>query len=235
MRDDDFESMGTVFTATARQLMRRIELHNLRGWRHHALGMLQAELSNDVRVHVWHPKLRDPFGRLFYENPYRAVHDHRFTITSCVIAGAIVDIPFTVVIDGPNVHGYAEARDPITRGLEYVVQDVYEIAHAKVQDQAAKDGKLAEKVGRAFVRQQGERRFKTGDVYRIERREFHTSSPQELAVTLIHRSDFDDRPARVLGGAESAIVPYSLDMLILRNWVLDQAQDLIVETLRKFT
>lgn len=221
-----------AFAGTARQLMRRITLHDLRGWRHHALGMLQAELSNDIRVHVWHPRLRDPHNNLFYENPYRAIHDHRFTITSYVVAGAIIDVPFNVVVDGPNVSGYAEARDEETKGPAYAVVDVYEIAHAKIQEQAAKEGCLTRHAGKAFVRKRGEMTYKTGDVYTIKRRDFHTTAVRELAVTLIHRGDFDDEPARVLGGAESAIIPYSLDMLILRNWVLDQAQDLIAETVR---
>lgn len=223
----------SAFAAAARQIMRRTELRGIFGlrWRHHALGMLQGELSEDLRVHIWHPRLRDPFGQLFHETPLRAVHDHRFTITSYIVAGQIVDTPYDFTTKNPPAD--LRRRDGLEEALSYTKVDVYEIAHAKIQDQAVRDGKLARVVGKAFVREKDSRRYTAGDVYTIRRRDFHTSTPVDLAVTLIHRSDFDDRPARVLAGAESAIIPNTSDMHALRDWVLEQAEDLVVDTLRR--
>lgn len=54
-------------------------------WRHHGTGMLQAYLPDrDVRVHVWHPKLLLPGMAMS-----GAMHNHRFTFVSTVLAGAI--------------------------------------------------------------------------------------------------------------------------------------------------
>lgn len=225
----------SAFASAARQIMRRTELRGIFGlrWRHHALGMLQGELSEDLRVHIWHPRLRDPFGHLFHETPLRAVHDHRFTITSYIVAGQIVDVPYEVIAKGPLTQPYEEMRDVRTKSLVYTETDVYEIAHAKIQDQAARDGKLAQVVGRVLVREKDSQRYTAGDVYTIKRRDFHTSTPVDLAVTIIHRGDFDDRPARVLAGAESAIIPNTSDMHSLRDWVLEQAEDLVADTLRR--
>jgi hypothetical protein len=56
-------------------------------WRHHGLGMLQAELSETLRIHIWHPKLVSP------EMAWpRCVHDHRFDLESAVVIGAVRDV-----------------------------------------------------------------------------------------------------------------------------------------------
>jgi hypothetical protein len=49
--------------------------------------MLQAELSETLRIHIWHPKLVSP------EMAWpRCVHDHRFDLESAVVIGAVRDV-----------------------------------------------------------------------------------------------------------------------------------------------
>lgn len=61
--------------------------HRLLEWRHHGLGMLQAELSESLRIHVWHPTLVSPDMSW-----PRCVHDHRFDLQSMVVVGAVRDV-----------------------------------------------------------------------------------------------------------------------------------------------
>ena len=60
----------TPFVETARHLVKALgwrdrpaaftyDGHWLK-WRHHGLGMLQAEFSEELRMHIWHPKLVSP-------------------------------------------------------------------------------------------------------------------------------------------------------------------------------
>lgn len=67
-------------------------------WRHHGIGALQAyvrEHTNpEVRVHIWSPKLVRP-GIIGHGN----AHDHRFELTSYVLAGALRDTQYNAVAD----------------------------------------------------------------------------------------------------------------------------------------
>ena len=91
--------MSAFEVEAARQLVRGVSWDTWHGvtavkhgdrplrWRHHGLGMLQAELSESLRVHVWHPSLVSP-GMVWP----RCVHDHRFDIGSVVVVGAVRDV-----------------------------------------------------------------------------------------------------------------------------------------------
>ena len=96
-------------------------------WRHHGLGMLQAEFSEELRVHVWHPSLVVP-GMAWP----RCVHDHRFDITSAVITGEIIDVPCSVHFEDPS-------KGEVIFEWEKPV-NVYEIEHAKNQDEMVGKG-----------------------------------------------------------------------------------------------
>ncbi len=224
-----------AYASAAKHLLRTLNLYEMK-WRQHGLGMLQAEIDEELRVHIWHPKLRTlPF------EGYRDVHDHRFTLTSFVAVGEVVDIPHTVVIqDYPGVHGWDK----------YPEVDVYEIIHAKVTlarraeappGAGCSTASDARHLGKAWVKKHEPTKYEAGDVYSIQRRDFHTTrlvsgSPVSdgLAITVVHRADFDGKLARVLGldapgDVGSAIVPESLHTKILQEWILREAKYAIAD------
>ncbi len=164
---------------------------SVKEWRHHALGMLQGELSNEMRIHIWSPELRrmKPDGN---PDAARSIHDHRFDILSYVVFGEITDVPYFVYRQIPEGRGF------------WPCAPAWQIRHAKTQ---LHDGSDFEPIGDMFFSPGRERTFGRGEVYSIGRRQWHTTRVERLSVTVIHRSNFDDKPARVLGDrTESGIV-----------------------------
>lgn len=229
----------TPFVEAARQIV--LGLHWHRGdfvthggtdlvFRHHGLGMLQAELSESLRIHIWHPKLVSP-GMAWP----RCVHDHRFDITSAVVVGSIIDVPCDVRLDGHMT--------PPEPGWENV--NVYEIEHAKNQDRMVL-AKGCSTATSAKLWAHGSLRVPSvdslkvppvkhaGTQYQIKKREFHTTMCDELAITVVHRSNFDDRLARVLCAPDSDVTAISgivrdesVEHRVLVNHVLREASDAI--------
>jgi hypothetical protein len=196
----------TPFVESARQVVRGIvwsgpysgmfggkDLH----WRHHGLGMLQAELSEELRIHIWHPNL------VSEEMAWpRCVHDHRFDITSAVVLGEVIDVLCHVYESGSTL-ATGECRI-----------DIFEIEHAKNQDRLVSEkgcstATSAKKLGSGIVMETGVERQRAGQEYRIERRRFHTTRVEALAVTVVHRSNFDDRLARVLCAPDKDVTAIS--------------------------
>jgi hypothetical protein len=171
-----------MLVRTARALLAMSEFWDTptRLWRHHGLGMLQSELDEQLRVHVWHPRLRT-----FAFDDFRDVHDHRFDLTSLVVVGRIDDVHYRVrEVDGR----YYSDREPNTR--------MWAIVHAKAQDRTPQ---IATDLGAVHATQSACFTVGDGDWYRVPRREFHTTRVDDLAVTLVHRTHFDHEPARILG------------------------------------
>lgn len=178
-----FADMVEIFLKGSVPIYRR--LMGLR-WRHHALGMLQGELSPFIRIHIWDSDLVR-----FSEGSPRAVHDHRFDLLSYVVAGELTDVHYDVR------PGTERPRRP---GWDFDPEDwtpsrVWEIKHAKIQAHDASDFHL---LGPCYYRQGVRRTFGQGEVYHIPKRAFHTTTKAN-AVTFVRRSNFDDVPARVLG------------------------------------
>lgn len=57
----------------------------------HGLGFVQVQLQGEQRLHVWHPELP---RRSCFE--HSAIHDHRFTFVSRVLAGTQVNHAYKV-------------------------------------------------------------------------------------------------------------------------------------------
>lgn len=234
----------TPFVEAARQLVKDLRwreslsafTHEHRDlvWRHHGLGMLQAELSEELRIHIWHPRLVSP-GMVWP----RCVHDHRFDITSAVVIGEIIDVPCEVfegeraqMRDGRLWH---PARQP---GWEPI--RVYEIEHAKEQDRivhrdACSTATSARLLASGHVHCGGLERQGPKEEYVIGRRLFHTTRIESLAITVVHRSNFDSRLARILCAPDSDVTAVSgivrddsLEHRVLVNRVLREAADAIV-------
>jgi hypothetical protein len=169
-----------AFYAAARAMLKAGGFHMI-NWRHHGLGMLQSEVTDDIRIHVWHPELRTiPTDSL------RSVHDHRFDIMSAVLIGEIEDVPWQV---------------STLRAFQRTSTNMFAIKHAKIQDGVADD---VTPLGEVWAAARTVRRFQAGEVYTIDRRVFHQTIVHGLAVTVVYRSGFDNEPARVLGHADPA-------------------------------
>ncbi len=182
------------YASAARAVLLSTEnLRHAYSWRHHRLGMLQGEINDELRIHIWHPALVVPWA-----NPLRAVHDHRFDLVSYIAVGVLGDQPYDVREDD----GWVDVDEQQHRGWK--LTSMYAIAHAKVQTETQSDVK---KLGRVWARPHKARELTRGDVYSIQRRAFHTTLVSGLAITVVHRSNFDNDPARILGsGDESGII-----------------------------
>lgn len=55
---------------------------------HTGVGFMQAYLTEDVRLHVWHPQLPPEL------EAFGCRHDHRFDLESHVLLGSVVDTQF---------------------------------------------------------------------------------------------------------------------------------------------
>jgi hypothetical protein len=178
-------------------------------WRHHGLGMLQAELSESLRVHVWHPSLVSPAMAW-----PRCVHDHRFDIDSVVVVGAVRDVRPDMRRHPKEFSALPDLRSdgtvPHPTG-HWGLAKVYEIEHAKNQDRMVAENGDTAAVHAKFLgdviltRAYADHDYSAGTRYRIPRRVFHTTETDGLAVTVVHRYDFDDRLARVLCAPNSDV------------------------------
>lgn len=187
--------------------------------------MLQAEFDTELRIHIWHPKLRTKAWE-----GLRDVHDHRFTLTSCIMAGTLVDVPYDVFFPKPHVKVEAP----------YELTEVFEIVHAKEQAMVQKGCSTAtdtNHLGTAHARELPSLRYTAGDVYTIERRAFHTTRVEGMCITVVHRFDFDTKLARILGTKDmigkmgSGIVPESPETTPIRKEVVNEAGPFLARAL----
>lgn len=181
------------FAVAARELARRVDLRAIE-WRHHGLGMLQGELAEDIRIHLFHPILRT-----IPEDSFRAVHDHRFDLLSCVVFGMLSDVPHDVTFEAGDLidgrEGVYRADDGLKLPPRWHLTTAWEIKHSKVQD-----GNDTTSLGIVAVRPRTEVTMMNGGVYSIPKKTFHTTRLHDFTMTVVNRSNFGDDPARVLGG-----------------------------------
>lgn len=187
-------------------------------WRHHELGMLQAEFSGTTRIHLWDARLRGDWTG----NEWRAVHDHRFDLYSTIQYGRIEDVSYEVWPECacPYDHPFTEGGPTRGRGYFGQIEDEFrktvchEILNAKKQiergmtrggQRVVEGTTVAQRVGPVLVRETGRRVFVHGASYFVPRRAFHTTIIRDFAITTVTRANFDDRPARILGEPDSAI------------------------------
>lgn len=148
-------------------------------WRHHGIGVLQAYLFEacepESRVHVWHPSLaREGISES------GDCHDHRFDLTSTVLAGCLEETYF----------GIAEPRDD----GEW---QVYAVQNARAAGPDKKfDGECVLLPGR-FSAEGQDFKYPAGTTYTHPRGTFHRTRVQGLAVTLCLMSQKQGR-ARLL-------------------------------------
>jgi len=73
----------------------------------HGLGFIQVKLPANRRLHVWHPDL--PRRRCFERS---AIHNHRFSFRSTVLAGIQVNRRFEVMPDDDGSHDLVSHDGP---------------------------------------------------------------------------------------------------------------------------
>lgn len=155
-----------------RALVRRIL--PLMSWRHHAIGALQGYVAEDceqeVRVHLWHPDLVLTDRAIDAGRP----HDHRFTLRSTVLAGAI---------------GHEELIVSTNDNGEF---DEYTVQHAR------KGAAPLESTGRRLNARMIDGIIFDGHSYVFPARLYHRSFVIGPAVTLVSKLNQTEDPARVL-------------------------------------
>lgn len=190
----------------------------LRVWRWHGIGVLQRYVTStpalESRLHVWSPKLERPG---IWESG--SIHDHRFTLHSSVLAGALEHEEFTDI-------SFTGDRFDHTQ---------YVFPHARIQD----PDKPEEMRIVGFVRVRGAQRmvFGQGMEYWFPAGAFHRSRAQgELAVTFCVKHDQQEARASVLAPSIETPVPaFQKDALpegVLREVLTDAgaALDEVVRT-----
>jgi len=169
-----------------------IEKPGLLKWRRHGIGCLQAYLLEDaaqeIRVHIWHPDI----ARAGIAE-HGDVHDHRFTLISSVLVGALEHTEVDIIEDPEG---------------EY---RMYEVVHAR-EDLGARyevvPGPLRYVMGQPnqapewyrLVRRPGI--IDAGTAYRFHRGAYHCSKPRGFTITLVTKTDQIAKKARIIAKPE---------------------------------
>lgn len=138
----------------------------MKNFRIHGNGFIQADLGEDLRIHVWHPDLPK-------QKVSTPIHNHCFSFSSRVVVGAIEHREFEVVNVGRNAG-------------DKVVYNKYRAQHRDREDTVlvkesnaiyTAESKKKEKIVRA------------GKVYTFKRGAYHTTFPQfnGIAATIMER------------------------------------------------
>lgn len=136
----------------------------------HGLGFIQVQLPSDQRLHVWHPELP---RRACFE--HSAVHNHRFSFTSQVLAGKLIDQPHTVIQDEAGTH----------------------IAYSHSAPRTQSGGRPWTPTGKVTLRPHAELHYNPGTRYYVEAYAYHLSRPggDGRVATLLTKHDEGERGA----------------------------------------
>lgn len=169
-------------------------------WRCNGLGVLQAYVTEgeteETRIHIWHPSLEKPgieaSGKL---------HDHRFTLKSTVLHGAIDHDEYIL---SPKESGAYQA---------------FPVVHAREAMRSSKtfDGQVLA-LPQRYEAKIVPFTFHPGDVYTFRKRAFHGTRVRGLVVTLVTKLEQDTTSARILAPAGSKPVHAFADPLPRERW-----------------
>lgn len=154
-------------------------------WRYNGLGVLQAYLregaTDELRVHVWHPDLEKPGIR--YSG---SIHDHRFDLRSTVLLGSIGHIEYALTA---NPDGQWESHEVVNARKAMSDGSVYKAGYF--------DGQV-DSCSEFFDVMMNGLRFGAGQSYRYPKFQFHETRLDGLCVTLVRKSNQEERKARIL-------------------------------------
>jgi hypothetical protein len=136
---------------------------------HNGVGMMQAYLTDNVRLHVWHPELTVPL------ESFGNRHDHRFDLESHILLGAIVDTKFRHI-----------------RGIGPF--NVYTVKPAHFGD-TPKPMRMMTNVAFLPIRIC---KFVQGEKYNVCRGVVHETRAEGLTVTLMHKSNQTEEWADII-------------------------------------
>lgn len=126
----------------------------------HGLGFIQVKLPDNHRLHVWHPDLprRSCFER-------SAIHNHRFSFLSTVLAGTQVN-RFVLVKDDPQgSHDLISHDGP----------------------RSEKGGRLSYVGGRVSIMRLEPERYSAGQSYTMPAMAYHDTPNTGVVITLIRK------------------------------------------------
>ncbi|UTC28425.1 hypothetical protein GURKE_04230 [Brevundimonas phage vB_BpoS-Gurke] len=151
--------------------------------RYHAgVGFAQVYLSEDVRLHLWHPDLPtepESFG---------CRHDHRFDFTSTVLLGAVTNIFLDV---GEGAVHTAGSGDQVVPG--YGSFDEWEVmpAHLGSEEPTIRRRGVDVKIGGVQV-------LMAGDTYSFPKRRYHESRGHNVTLTVMKKFNQEDSWAGII-------------------------------------
>lgn len=129
----------------------------------HALGFIHCRLAQNeqgtLRLHIWFQNDSHTSEQL------EKIHDHKFSLNSCVLHGTICNEVFNLIEASPRKYEYqAYAVKYLNNGSELIPLDIYY------------------NVGNIFSNI-----TKAGNYYTVDSREFHRSSlvDSEIAISLV--------------------------------------------------
>lgn len=186
-------------------------------WRYNGLGVLQAYLFEgefeEARVHVWHPSLEKPGIRFSGK-----IHDHRFDLRSTVLLGTIGHVEYKLT---PHPQGHWETHDVVN-------------ARKAMLDGSPFKGGLYDgavvRTGDTFNVKTMPWTFRERDVYLYPKGCFHESYTNELAVTLVRKTNQEERRARILAPRDHEVTHAFADPLPEAAWrpLIEQATSLLL-------
>ncbi len=141
--------------------------------RFHGNGFVQLYLSNRDRLHVFHPDL------LPTRVSNARIHDHRWDMFSHVLLGCIQHTTYD--ISPCPVGKWAVNEAPGASNKDHPLMQLPGFQYALVMT--------------------GDHWLVVGSRYKFPKRQFHESAADRLTMTLIHKSDDDGLPARIISRA----------------------------------
>lgn len=146
----------------------------------HPNGFIQLDLSDDRRMHVWHPFLP------YRQKTFSPVHNHIFSFRSTVYVGRMINVIYDL--------------EPCDQGLHEEWQ---------VRIIAGEDTKLVKSSkGRISLRPRETTVVMPGQSYNMAKYEFHETLNSEPTLTVIEKSDAVLNMGPNCEGA-SVIVPFN--------------------------
>lgn len=139
-----------------------LEKANQFEWSLQGLGMLRLYLSKEVRLHIWDSRYAVP--------NVSTIHNHPWSFTSEIIAGAVINVLFRKVMPLNNGQAPDYAKPYMTAVL-----------------QCGPGGCVKTEPERVMLQQYQQRVYEPGDYYEQKDFEIHQSLPRESTVTIVNR------------------------------------------------
>ncbi len=144
---------------------------------HTGVGFMQAYLTEDVRLHVWHPELppvQEAFGNR---------HNHRFDLASYILLGKVIDIRFSQLIQNLGIENNWR---------------IYEVMPAHLNQTPIPN--LIEHYCNFEI--ESARQYTQGESYDLPAGKFHQSIAEGLTVTIMQKSNQSEKWARILASRQ---------------------------------